>query len=121
MMVLIATRFSDSRVTGLKKLPIRISEPIHGRKNNEHVECQRSPLALTCVERQHEEVLAGGQHRDYIIKEGFAGGKLLRREISNVNGDRFEIGVIRDSARLLIRWVSLSSIAARTDSLHTSR
>jgi len=75
-----------------------------GTKNNEYVECQRSPLALTCVERQHEEVLAGGQHRDYIIKEGFAGGKLLRREISNVNGDRFDIGVIRDLSRLLIRW-----------------
>ena len=75
MMVLIATRFSDSRVTGLKKLPIRFSEPIHGRKNNEHVECQRSPLALTVQNVSTRKYLLEDNIRTASQVENSSGGK----------------------------------------------
>ncbi len=47
------------------------------------LECQHSPLAFGCAQRPRKEVLAGEQHHDYIIKGGFAGGKLDSQELSH--------------------------------------
>jgi len=51
------------------------------------------PLAFRCAQRHRKEVLAGAQHRDYIIKEGITGGKTLEPESKSLKRKERETGI----------------------------